>query len=418
MISINKNFKRLLIGWTFSNLGSWFRTIAVISFIYEMTGSPMAVGISFLLRFFPRVLMTFLSGAIIDQIPKKFILVYANYLAFLFGFTLFALLSYQFTNLYVFYTLIFLISVADAIYQPARMAAIPELIDNKDYYGKAVAHMRISRELTMVFSTGVGGLLMGLVGINIIFLIDSITYLIAGSIQRTIKLESKGDKSSIKSKLKGSFNQIKEGLEILTREKSVQLVTAIFSVRQFTYGIANIAFAIVIYEKFGLGDNWLAWSYMVGGIGAMIGGIIVHKIIKSKLKEQSSAITFVILANSINAILLTAMFISPSIWVFLVMVMLHDIAMLCTEVFLEGSILTFVKKEVTGRASSLFLTSGEVSFLLGSIIYTFVISSWSFEALGAMFLIVMLGGTFLIGLVSRRQEMAKKYIQEGCDENI
>lgn len=397
-----------------SNIGSWFRTIAIIAFIYEMTGSALAVGISFIIRFIPRVIMTVISGSFIDQIPKKFVLVYANYAASFIGLVIFGLLSIGINNINVFYFFILLISLADAIYQPARLSAIPEVVEDKDYYGKAAAYMKISRELTMVFSTAIGGLIIGLVGTNIIFLIDACTYLVAGIIQHTIKLQKKvvKNKETLKLIIKRSLNQFSEGIRLSSKNKSVQLVTAIYSIRQFSYGIANIAFALIIYDKFRLGDNFLAWSYMVGGIGAMIGGYIVHKSIKSHLERHESVVKYVITANSLNAVLLAAMFFSPSIWIFLIFVLVHDIAMLCTEVVLEGSILTFVPKDLIGRASSYFMSIGEISFLLGSIIYTFFINSWSFEVLGGLLLLIMLGGTLLIASLAKKQYTIENIIEE------
>lgn len=47
LLKTNKNFNKLFYGQTLSVLGDWFHTVALLTFVYSITGSPFMIALTF-----------------------------------------------------------------------------------------------------------------------------------------------------------------------------------------------------------------------------------------------------------------------------------------------------------------------------------------------------------------------------------
>jgi MFS family permease len=69
-----RNFRLYVIGQFTSQLGSWIELTAVSWIIYEMTNSPLLLGLNGLFRATPTILLALYGGAIADRLPRRLLL--------------------------------------------------------------------------------------------------------------------------------------------------------------------------------------------------------------------------------------------------------------------------------------------------------------------------------------------------------
>ena len=68
------NFILYVLGQFTSQLGSWIELTAVSWIVYEMTDSPVLLGLVGLFRALPTILLALVGGAIADRLPRRFLL--------------------------------------------------------------------------------------------------------------------------------------------------------------------------------------------------------------------------------------------------------------------------------------------------------------------------------------------------------
>src|ERR671920_624145 len=69
-----KNFVLYVVGQFTSQLGSWIELTAVSWIVYEMTNSPVLLGLVGLFRAVPTILFALFGGAIADHLPRRILL--------------------------------------------------------------------------------------------------------------------------------------------------------------------------------------------------------------------------------------------------------------------------------------------------------------------------------------------------------
>ena len=67
-----------IIGRFISTFGNWFASMAIPFIIYDLTGSAMAVSVSFLLETLPVILLSPLISKQIDNYSRKYFYSYAK----------------------------------------------------------------------------------------------------------------------------------------------------------------------------------------------------------------------------------------------------------------------------------------------------------------------------------------------------
>jgi hypothetical protein len=153
----SKGVKALLSGYLISNIGSWFRMLAVMGLLYDITGTTASLGFSIIIRYLPKFLVNIFFIHHISAINKQTLLLSGSLLSCLSVLTL--AVTSPLHSVAIIYPLLVLISIGDSLIDPARMSSVRQL-SNKQNMGKNTASFTIARELTMLFSASTGGILI------------------------------------------------------------------------------------------------------------------------------------------------------------------------------------------------------------------------------------------------------------------
>lgn len=122
-----KNPLLLLFGIGVSNIGAWVYLIALNLIILEMTGSALAVSVLYILLPLATLCTNFWSGSFIDRLNKRNLMFSLDVIRAIFIFTLPFLES-----LLLIYFIVFMIHIANSIFEPASMVYMTKLIPKTD----------------------------------------------------------------------------------------------------------------------------------------------------------------------------------------------------------------------------------------------------------------------------------------------
>ncbi|SDQ06129.1 MFS transporter [Virgibacillus salinus] len=107
-----------------SNIGAWVYFLALNLIVFNMTGSPLAVAVLYIINPLATLFTNLWGGSVIDRINKKHLMVALDIIQ---G-TLLACLAYFTNTLWIIYLLVFFINMASSVYGPTSVSYITRLI--------------------------------------------------------------------------------------------------------------------------------------------------------------------------------------------------------------------------------------------------------------------------------------------------
>lgn len=171
-----RNYVLYIAGQFTSQLGSWAEQTAVAWILYELTNSPLLLGLSGLARAVPMIALTLIGGAVADRVPRRALLLFTEsaMLALSLAVGLLALVGrLEFWHLYV---LSFASGALSAFSVPARQAMFAGLVPRSDMQS-AVKLNAVAVRSGALLGPSLGGVALAYGGYALPFLVNAATFL-------------------------------------------------------------------------------------------------------------------------------------------------------------------------------------------------------------------------------------------------
>ncbi|MCM3900648.1 MAG: MFS transporter, partial [Pyrinomonadaceae bacterium] len=126
----NYAFRQLWLGQVVSQMGDWFNTIALYTIILNLTGSGRDVGLLLVARFLPSFVFGPLSGVLADRFSRRTIMIISDLLRA--GVVLGFILVRRADQLWIVYVLTVLQLGLSTFFEPAKTAAIPSIVSDRE----------------------------------------------------------------------------------------------------------------------------------------------------------------------------------------------------------------------------------------------------------------------------------------------
>jgi MFS family permease len=171
------NYRLWFWGQMASLVGTWMQTTAQGFLIYELTKSPVMLGLVGFAGGIPFWLFSFVSGVITDRVPRRNILFITQTAMMLLAFILALLVFTGQVQPWQIILMAFGTGIANAFEAPARMAFMPELVDEREDYANAIALNSTFVNLAVVIGPAVAGLIYAWKGPGWCFTINGISFI-------------------------------------------------------------------------------------------------------------------------------------------------------------------------------------------------------------------------------------------------
>jgi len=284
-----KDFMKLAVANTVSNFGGAIIGLAFMWLMYEVTGSAALMAVNLMLQFIPDVLFSPVTGAIVDKLPKKPVMVICRFgrWAIVLGVAVLAL--FNVVTAPILLALTFLSSTIEAVRAPAGLAATPLVLDKEMYATGAGLSQSLSQVAELV-GTAIAGIIIVFVGGAGGLIVGSSMFLISGTLVLTMSL--KEQKSTEKISLQGVKKSFKEGVAYA---KSSRVFVALLVLGMLLNGMLApfSAFSVVfIVEYLYAGPGFMSAVKVALSVAAVVSSIITPKLqsIKNIYKYVASGI--------------------------------------------------------------------------------------------------------------------------------
>ena len=169
----NKNYRRLWIGQSISELGTWFSFIAELGLMRALSGSPLATTALLVARTMPFFLAGPLAGVLVDKRSRKQILIASDLLRAVVA--LLYLVAAWTGSVWGVIACSALMSSLNMFFEAAKNAVLPNMVTPRELLTANVL-MFSTRFLQFTLGAALGGLTAAQFGYNVAFIVNALSF--------------------------------------------------------------------------------------------------------------------------------------------------------------------------------------------------------------------------------------------------
>ncbi|MGH7233797.1 MAG: MFS transporter [Nitrospiraceae bacterium] len=177
---LSRDFSFVWWGQLISQVGDGITKLALLWFVYSITGSPLKTTVIGMLQTIPPIVFGPLIGVYLDRLPRKPVLIGADILrAVLIGLIPCWVAADAFTveRLYI---LVFLHALATAVFGPALTASIPHLV-KRSQFTAANAWLQSTTSLGVILGPVLSGFGIAALSSQEVLCVNAVTYLLSAA---------------------------------------------------------------------------------------------------------------------------------------------------------------------------------------------------------------------------------------------
>jgi len=384
----HRDYALFFTGQLVSLIGSWMQSLGQSWLILQLTGSPWKLGLISTLQFTPMLFFSLFSGAIIDRIPKRRLILSTQVLFMVLALILSALVYTNTVQYWHVAALALLLGVVNTFDLPARQAFVVEMVGKADLASAVALNSAIFNGARIV-GPAIAGLMIARYGIAPAFFLNGISFVAVIVALSLIKAEGLP-----KAERKGSvLQEIGEGLRYAWSAPTLLFVIATVMfvgilVINWSVLIPSFARGVLHQEAQGYGGLMSAM-----GVGALTGALLRAAQNRANPPLRSIIIPAVLMSGAA-----VSMFFVKTYWVAAIALFVIGFGMIQFLTGANTKVQMAVPDHLRGRVMSLYTLANAGTAPLGSM-YTGAVT----EAYGASigFLVAgSLGLTAISGLMA------------------
>ncbi|MGF1937194.1 MAG: MFS transporter [Nostoc sp. ChiQUE02] len=265
----SRNYQLFFAGQGISLIGTWMTQLATIWLVYDLTNSPLMLGIVGFSSQIPSFFLAPFGGVFVDRFSRYRTLIGTQVLAMIQSLTLAVLALTGVIQVWHIIALSLFQGFINALDAPARQAFVPELVERREDLANAIAINSTMINGARLIGPAIGGLLIARVGTAYCFLIDGLSYIAV--IAALLAMKIKPWKNVVTDG--NPLQKVKEGFVYafsFPPIRAILLLSALVSLM----GLQNTILVPVIAEQVLKGGaESLGFLMAASGVGALTGGI-------------------------------------------------------------------------------------------------------------------------------------------------
>ena len=380
----NGNWIRLWLGQTLSQLGDFVSDIALPLLVFEITRSPIGLGLSFIVEALPIIFFGPIAGVLADRINRRSLLLFADLVR------IFCALGMFLSNsLWQLYALALIAAVMQTLFFTTYAAVIPQITEKK--FTKSISLSYMGYNTMKVIGPMVAAVIIGLShGARAAFIFDAVTFSAGFLMTLTIHV----DNVEQKAEKQHFLSEIRSGALFIKKSPPLIYITIYSTI----IGIATAAatLGIVLYIKTALSLNSTSSDQLYGLVGAVLAGSLAFTTwLISVLDHRVPKRLLVLYGPFIAGLAYLLFLLRPGPGLVLPVCLLVSVGTACSQVPLLAFLAKAVPNEIRGRVYSFYNSITSVSDLAAYGLFSVI-----GVALLPHFLLAIAGCILIAGIIS------------------
>ncbi len=224
----NRDFALLWSGFTISQLGDGLSWVALVWFIYELTSSPLAIGLFLLAFTAPTIIGGLAAGVLLDRFDRRKVMIWDNAIRAAAIGLIPLLHALGWLQLWHLYAVGFVFGSLMMISLAGGPALVPSLVRQEEL-NTANALESLSWSLGDIIGRAAGGLLIGIMGAPNVLILDALTYIIL--IACLLLMRPANQEQLTKTEKRAGMPQpirLRDGFQFIYKNKLIFAITIAF----------------------------------------------------------------------------------------------------------------------------------------------------------------------------------------------
>jgi MFS family permease len=301
---LSDDFTYVWWGQVVSQVGDGISKLALLWFVYSVTGSPLKTSIIGILQTAPAIVLAPLIGVAVDRLPKKALLILSDLVrAVVIGLIpcWMSVDSFTVSSLYVLVTLH---AVATAVFGPALTAAVPSLVVPSQYTS-ANALLQITTSLGIILGPALSGLGIAALSSQEVLCLNALTYVISAACFLPIRFAPPVISLVSHSPIASAWRDVVDGLHyVLKGRRIIIFLTITASLYTFATSAFTTLFPVFARNLLDLGPVEVGYLWSMLGVGLLSVSVALTVISAWSIKRRIKVIA---LASAVSGLVLLAL---------------------------------------------------------------------------------------------------------------
>lgn len=412
----SRNILLLSISRLVAELGAVSIRFALSLYILDVSGSPLMTGFVFAFTYIPGILINTFVGIFIDRSNKKKIIVSTDLLSGIFTLASMSIFIFAPENMIVIIAYIVILYTLQAIFMLALNSGIPEMV-SQDRVINANSNIQGISQLVNIFGVILGATIYLTLGIENIFLLAGVCFVLSGTFSIFIKIAAKTKPEGTENK--SYRDSLKEVYHYIKDRKPIKLLLLVFVAINFIVApmVSNVLLYIV-RDKLQMGAYEMAFIEAAFGVGCVIGAILVS--IKSVGKFVSNKIFLLIQLTAVTLIL----WVFPSLPIFedlskpaitaiyMGLLTITGASSVMANIPMISYVQIYIPDHIRASIFGVISTITTISVPIGLLIFSAL-----FEVMNWTYLVAIAGAALLIiGILTHRNKSLREFFNVDTNE--
>ena len=266
-----RDFKYFWTSALFGNVSRFMREMLSYYLIYEISGSPVQLGLTGLFQAVPVVILGLIGGSMADAVNRKKLIFITQAVGLVPAVALAALVFTDSIAVWHLWVLTSLTSAANVMANPAQRSFFPRLVP-RSHLMNAVTLYSVSTQGSLLLGPLLAGVLAGWLGIGVAFVITGV--LQGAAMLTLLGIRTSGMPEGAVNRRAVSLTAIVEGLRFLQTQKIIWAGFLIdFGV--MAAGFYRILLPVVADDMFGVGIVGLGALNSAPAVGSAVATVLL-----------------------------------------------------------------------------------------------------------------------------------------------
>ena len=253
-----------------SQIGDGVSKLALLWFVYSITGSPLKTTMIGLLQTLPPILFGPFIGVIVDRVPKKFLLISSDLIRALVLGVLPCLLPVDSFSIERLYLMVFVHAVASAVFGPALTAAIPSLVSRHEFTA-ANALLQTTTSIGIIVGPALSGVGIATMSSQEVLCVNAVSYVISALCFLFIRFPRTEMPPATGGSLAGTLRDVVDGFQyVLHRQRVILMLIGAASMYTFATSAFSTLFPVFGKKLLDLGPIEVGYLWSAFGVGLLL----------------------------------------------------------------------------------------------------------------------------------------------------
>jgi len=355
----HRNFRLFFFGQLISVIGIWMQSTALQWLVYRITGSQTSLGMVTFISFLPVLLISLYMGVVVDQFPRRKIIILTQSWFALMAILLAVLTWLGLIQYWHILTLSFLLGFGNALDMPARQAFVVRMVDDdKNDMMNAISLNSTLFNIARIIGPAIGGVIVAALGEAPAFAINGVSYLAVIIALLVMRIPTLPTSPSTTTPLQ----KMQDGFQFIFGNKAI--LGLVFMVAAFSLVGFGVLTLVPVFAKdilkigvtgFGKLLSWQGGGALIGALLLVIFGDYFHK-------GKTLLFSRIVLGPAILGLSLSRI---P--WLSMVLMAFAGYSLITQLILTNTLIQTIVPDELRGRVVSAYTWALGGFYPLGSL---------------------------------------------------